>query len=140
MAIHRALLQPTKKSIAAHVRKHATTIKKALRHGHMASETVRQAEYKGHHIEVRTIYEIHVDDKPITGHLAVTNDGRVHYHPVPNASFVSAIDLVKRLIDAFPDDFGADAPGGKKQAHDGSHTGSRAKHTPSYHRRLKRRR
>jgi len=41
----------------------------------------------------------------IEGHLAVGNDGQVHYHAIPNLSFPSAVDLVKRLIDAFPDDF-----------------------------------
>lgn len=46
-----------------------------------------------------------VDDKPVTGHLGVTNDGRVHYHAIPNTSFASAVKLVQQLIDAFPEDF-----------------------------------
>ena len=52
-----------------------------------------------------TSYEIEVDGKPVTGHLGVSNDGRVHYHLVPNLSFESAVDLVKQVIDTFPDEF-----------------------------------
>ena len=64
-------------------------------HGHGDGiETVREDDYKGHHIVVRTRYEIEVDDRPVTGHMGVTNDGRVHYHAVPNLSFPSAIAMV----------------------------------------------
>jgi hypothetical protein len=79
-------------------------------------ETVREAHYEGRHIVVRTSYEIRVDGKPVTGHLGVSNDGRVHYHPVPNQSFESAIDLVKRVIDTFPDEF---PPGGRGDGDEG---------------------
>lgn len=68
-------------------------------------ETVRESEYRGHRIVVKTTYAIEVDGRPVTGHLGVSNDGRVHYHPVPNASFASAVELVEQLIDAFPDEF-----------------------------------
>jgi len=74
--------------------------------------TVREAVHEGHRIVIRTSYEIEVDGRPVGGHLGVTNDGRVHYHPVPNLSFVSAVDMVKSLIDTFPDDFeGGDGHG-----------------------------
>lgn len=56
-------------------------------------ESVREATYKGHQIVVRTSYHIEVDGVTIEGHLGVTNDGQVHYHPVPNLSFDSALDL-----------------------------------------------
>jgi hypothetical protein len=65
-------------------------------HGKM--ESVRQADYRGHHIVIRTRYQIEVDGRMLMGHMGVTNDGQVHYHPVPNLSFASAVDLVKRLI------------------------------------------
>ena len=88
-------------------------------------ETVREADHNGHHIVVRTTHSIEVDGRPVTGHLAVGNDGRVTYHAVPNLSFESAIDLVKRLIDAFPDDFGDADPGGD---HDPGHGGHEHHH------------
>lgn len=71
-----------------------------------AVETVREDHYRGHHIVVRTTYRVEVDGRPVTGHIGVGNDGRVHYHPIPNVSFASAIDVVRQLIDAFPDEFG----------------------------------
>jgi hypothetical protein len=75
--------------------------------GHGGSTSVRQATYRGHQIVIRTSYRIEVDGRPIDGHLAVTNDGRVHYHAIPNYRFASAVDLVRQLIDTFPDDFPA---------------------------------
>lgn len=87
------------------------------RHHEGPLETVREAVHDGHRIVIRTSYSIEVDGRPVTGHLAVGNDGRVTYHAVPNLSFESAVDLVKRLIDAFPDDF--DAPDGGHGGHGG---------------------
>ena len=69
------------------------------------SPHVREADYAGHHIVVRTRYQVEVDGHMLMGHMGVTNNGQVHYHPVPNLAFGSAVDLVKRLIDIFPDDF-----------------------------------
>jgi hypothetical protein len=75
-------------------------------HGHAgAMETTREATYRGHHIVIRTTYQIEVDGKPLTGHMGVSDDGQVHYHAVPNIGFASAVDMVKQLVDTFPDDF-----------------------------------
>jgi hypothetical protein len=97
------------------------------RHDHGGeTETVREEDYKGHHIVVRTTYRVEVDGVPVEGHLGVTNDGQVHYHAVPNLGFTSAVDLVKKLIDAFPDDFpdpGA-VPGGGGHGHEAGHGGT----------------
>jgi hypothetical protein len=110
-------LRPTERSIASYVKRNAPRVKHTLRHGHAVMPSVREDQYKGHHIKVRTTYDIRVDGVPVTGHLGVTNDGRVHYHPVPNVSFASAIDLVKQLIDLFPDDFFGDHQGGAGHRH-----------------------
>ena len=73
---------PTQKSIASYVRKNALHVKNAQRtHERQKTESVRKADYKGHHIVIRTQYQIEVDGKMIMGHLRVTNDGQVHYHP-----------------------------------------------------------
>ena len=66
--------------------------------------TVREAEYKGHVIRVETSYRITVDGRPVTGHVIVGTDGRVHYHSIPNQQFESAVDMVKRIIDLTPPD------------------------------------
>lgn len=77
-------------------------------HGHGSPmESTREATFHGHHIVIRTTYRLEVDGKPIQGHMGVTDDGQVHYHAVPNLSFASAVDLVKQLIDTFPEDFQA---------------------------------
>jgi hypothetical protein len=69
--------------------------------------SIREAEHKGHKITIRTEYTIEVDGEPLQGHFSVGADGNVHYHSLPNYEFASAIDLVKKLIDAFPRDFKA---------------------------------
>ena len=67
--------------------------------------SVRTAEHNGHTIEIRTTYDVRIDDEPMEAHLGVGNDGNVHYHGLPNYSEASAIDLMRRVIDAFPDDY-----------------------------------
>lgn len=97
--------RPTLNSINSYVKKQASRVEETQGHQHPTSETIREADYEGHHIVIRTTYQIEVDGKPVTGHMGVTDDGKVHYHPVPNISFASALDMVKQLIDIFPDDF-----------------------------------
>ena len=105
MPTPRATESPTPQSIAAYVRQNVELVKRAQKHRHGEMDSVREADYAGHHIVVRTRYQVEVDGHMLMGHMGVTNDGQVHYHPVPNLAFGSAVDLVKRLIDIFPDDF-----------------------------------
>jgi hypothetical protein len=74
-------------------------------HGAGSVESTREADQNGHHIVVRTTYQIEVDGHVIPVPLGVDNDGHVHCHSLPNYQFNSAIDLVKQLIDSFPGDF-----------------------------------
>jgi len=116
--------RPTPKSIAAYVKSNAARARKAQRMRHRHSVVTREAEYKGHHIWVQTTYQASVDGKSLMGHLGVTDAGDVHYHPIPNLSLPSAIDLVKKIIDVFPDDF---APAGKPTP-DMNHPGKETQH------------
>ncbi len=68
-------------------------------------QSVREVDYKDHKITIYTQYEIRVDGKPLGGHIYVDNSGKVSAHALPNYSFVSAVDLVKKMIDEFPNDF-----------------------------------
>jgi hypothetical protein len=77
----------------------------AERHHKMPLESVREVEYNGHHIIIHTQYKIKVDGKSLSGHIYVDNSGRVSTHALPNYSFTSTVDLVKKLIDAFPANF-----------------------------------
>ncbi len=96
---------PTPKSIASYVKSNAARARKAQQMHHEESVVTRETDYKGHHIVVRTKYEVEIDGKSLMGHIGVTDSGAVHYHPVPNLSFASALDMVKKIIDVFPDDF-----------------------------------
>jgi len=112
MPTHAAIVSPTPQSIAAYVTKNAEHVKRAQKHRHGEMESVREAVYEGHHIVVRTWYQVAVDGRMLMGHMGVTNDGQVHYHPLPNIAFGSAVELVKKLIDIFPDDFAKKGRGG----------------------------
>ena len=68
-------------------------------------QSVREVEYNGHKITIYTEYQIKVDGKPLSGHVYVDNTGKVSTHALPAYSFVSAVDMVKKIIDEFPDDF-----------------------------------
>ena len=92
MATRRMIVRPTPRSIAAYVKRNAARVRQAQRPMHGKMESVRQADYRGHHIVIRTRYQIEVDGRMLMGHMGVTNDGQVHYHPVPNLSFASAIE------------------------------------------------
>jgi hypothetical protein len=116
MSNHPDFDKPTPQSIAKYVKRNAKRVKSCnkMKMGRGGTETLREADYKGHHIIVRTTYRVTIDSTPVTGVLSVSNDGQVHYHAVPNLSFDSAVDLVKKLIDVFPDDFKKERSKGKR--------------------------
>ena len=70
-------------------------------------ETVRQEEHNGHRIVIRTSYDVQVDGARVQLPLSVDNKGQVHCHSLPNYQFASAVDMIKTLIDNFPEDFAA---------------------------------
>lgn len=99
---------PSPESIAKYVKQNAkknASSMKAMMSGKGGQEIIRQDDYKGHHIVVRTRYDITVDGQAVTGHMMLTNLGQVQYHGLPNYSFDSAVGLVRALIDNFPEDF-----------------------------------
>lgn len=70
-------------------------------HGHKTSFTsTRSALYHGRKIKIKTSYRIEIDGEPLTLHTVVTDDGKVHYHGLPNYAFSSALDMAKAIIDA----------------------------------------
>jgi hypothetical protein len=70
-----------------------------------AVEIVREDDYNGHQIVLRTTYRIEVDGRTVRVPLGVDNTGQVHCHSLPNYQTASAVDMVKALIANFPDDF-----------------------------------
>jgi hypothetical protein len=104
----------TSDASAAQAKKSAPYFKKLLTGMHMgaATSSLREADYKGHHITIKTTYQITIDGKLFKGALGVSNAGTVHYHGMPNTGFASALDLVKAVIDAFPDEYAKGSGGG----------------------------
>ncbi len=81
-------------------------------HAHaVPSESVRADDYSGHQIVVKSTYEVSIDGTVLPLHLSIANDGTVHCHSLPNYTSGSLMDVLRRLIDAFPNDF---PPGGPK--------------------------
>lgn len=78
-----------------------------LGHGDHEAElvSIREVNHGEHKIVIKTTYEVSVDGVPLATHLHVLNDGSLHSHALPNYMFLSAVDLVKKIIDLFPDDF-----------------------------------
>jgi hypothetical protein len=77
--------------------------------GHSHSmESVRTATHCGHEIVIKTCYEITVNGKPLDSHLSVNDDGSLHSHALPEYSFTSAVDVVKKIVESFPDEFPCD--------------------------------
>jgi hypothetical protein len=68
-------------------------------------QSVRESEHAGHHIVIRTTYQVEIDGRVADLPLGVDNDGHVHCHSLPNYQFNSAIDMVKQVLDTFPRDF-----------------------------------
>jgi len=96
-------------------------------HSHSGpSESLRQEIYEGRRIVIRTTYEITVDERPLHIPVSVSNDGTVDCHSLPTYSSPSAIDLVKHLIDYFPDSFPRESSPGH---HEGGHTGHADPHS-----------
>jgi hypothetical protein len=108
------LTAPTPESIAAYVKRQSARARKVLAgaHAHGPPETVREFEYKGHRIVIGTTYRIKVDSHVVGGQFVVTDEGQVQCHALPNYTAASAVDLVKSMIDVFPEDFSGDAGGG----------------------------
>lgn len=115
---------PTTESIAKYVKQNVAKARKspsmmAMMHHKGGQEIIREDDYKGHHVVVRTSYHITVDGREVTGHIMLTNAGQVQYHGLPNHSFDSTVELVRALIDKFPEDFEGknSAPGLQERTH-----------------------
>jgi hypothetical protein len=69
-------------------------------------------------IRIITTYKVEVDGKPADMHLSVDEDGQVFTHATPFVTYASAVDLMKEVMDAYPDAFSdADAGAGQENEH-----------------------
>ncbi len=81
----------------------------------MDVSATRTAQYKGHDIEIKTTYEIRIDGELFPGHVMVDDEGHLHCHSIPYATYGSAVDFVKSLIDIYPDTYGPERRGQRRE-------------------------
>ena len=74
-------------------------------HGGHEATAVREFAHRGHLVKIFTTYRVEVDGHPIGAQLSVDEDGRVYTHATPFVTYASAIDLMKAVIDGYPDSF-----------------------------------
>jgi hypothetical protein len=65
------------------------------------STSVRTLHHEGHEIGIETRYRITIDGQPFTGHVEVLDDGRVHYHGLPNYAPASMTALMRLVVAHF---------------------------------------
>ena len=71
-------------------------------HAHGPTENIRTADYRGHDLEIRTTYQVFIDGAQIAVPFHVGDDGQVTCHAVPNYSSPTALDVARRIVDAYP--------------------------------------
>lgn len=88
-------------------------------HAGHESTAVREFSHAGHVVRILTTYRVEVDGRPVRAHLSVDEDGQVYTHATPFVTYGSAIDLMKAVIDGYPDSF--TGGGGGTGNHDHGH-------------------
>ncbi|MGH3882835.1 MAG: hypothetical protein ACRDRY_19120 [Pseudonocardiaceae bacterium] len=65
------------------------------------TRTVRTVTHRGREIKIETTYKVTIDGEPLKGMLEVLDDGRVHYHGLPQYALPSAMDMLRLVVDHF---------------------------------------
>jgi hypothetical protein len=79
-------------------------------HAEHEATSVRELTHNGHSVKIITTYRVEVDGKPANLHLSVDEDGQVYTHATPFVTYDSAVDLMKQVMDAYPDAFSESDP------------------------------
>ena len=111
-------------------REHPEWVRKAFptyaEHTHESlGRSDRTLEHQGRTITITTTYEVRVEQRPITLHMMVDEEGRLWSHLCPFLTFATAPELVRHLLTRMPHLFEAAQPssrGGGKPAGD-DHSG-----------------
>ncbi len=74
-------------------------------HGRHEATSIRELTHNGHAVRIITTYRVEVDGAPAGMHLSVDEDGQVYTHATPFVTYASAVDLMKEVLDAYPDAF-----------------------------------
>lgn len=89
-------------------------------HGKHEATSVREMTHNGHTVRIVTTYRVEVDGEPADMHLSVDEDGQVFTHATPFVTYSSAVDLMKEVMDAYPDAFSRED---EQPDHDHDHDG-----------------
>jgi hypothetical protein len=95
----------TRHAANAPLLKSVARLPKMMMHGDRPAKSVRSFTHKGHTISILTTYEVKIDGRRANIPLTVSEDGQVQSHAIPNYSLSSAVDVLKTIIDYFPEDF-----------------------------------
>ena len=88
--------------------------------------STRVLEHRGSAITITTTYEVRVDERLVTLHMMVDEEGRLWSHLCPYLTFATATELVRHLIERMPHLFepARPSPGGREDGgptHRGEH-------------------
>jgi hypothetical protein len=95
-----------------------------IEHAHEAlARSTRVLEHQGSTITITTTYEVRLDERLLTLHMMVDEEGRLWSHLCPYLTFATATELVSHLLARMPHLF---EPSGESERHlDHAHGGSR---------------
>lgn len=88
-------------------------------HDKHEATSVRELTHNGHAVKIITTYRVEVDGAPAGMHLSVDEDGQVYTHATPFVTYASAVDLMKEVMDAYPDAFSDSGANSDTHAHAG---------------------
>ena len=75
-------------------------------HGHHGKmKTKRNLKHLGNVIEIETTYEIKINGENYNTHVMLGEDGALTTHAIPYMTFKSMTDLIKTLIELYPNEF-----------------------------------
>mgnify|MGYP001795039389 CR=1 FL=1 len=74
-------------------------------HVHSHMKTLRKINHLSNAIEIETTYKITINGVKYNTHIMLGNDGALTTHAIPYRTFESMTDLIKALIELYPDEF-----------------------------------
>jgi hypothetical protein len=94
-----------------------------VEHSHEAlARSTRVLEHQGNTISITTTYEVRVNERLVTLHMMVDEEGRLWSHLCPYLTFATATELVRHLIERMPHLFEPAQPS-PDDDDEGRHTG-----------------
>ncbi len=95
-----------------------------VEHAHEAlARSTRVLEHQGNTITITTTYEVRVNERLVTLHMMVDEEGRLWSHLCPYLTFATATELVRHLIERMPHLFepALPSPGGDDEGAHSDH-------------------